>query len=167
MIASVMQCRALLRLADRALTGLDDVHRAVEPAEGCKTAGWLVGHLAVTGDFARRLCGRTPLCPAEWRAAFNPGTQPSLNVNDYPLMSDLSASMRAVYTDLCDATLGAPAEILAAENPYAPARADFPTSGAFVAYIVAGHFAYHLGQLVAWRAAAGLGQLPRASDLAA
>ena len=164
MQASVVQCRALLRVADRALAGLGDEHRAVQPAEGSKTAGWLVGHLAVTGDFARRLCGRPPLCPAEWRVAFNPGTTPSLNAADYPSMSDLSASMRAVYADLCEAALNTHADVLAAENPYAPTRTDFPTSGAFVNFIAAGHLGYHLGQLVAWRAAAGLGPLPGASD---
>lgn len=156
MKTSVVQCRALLSLADRALAGLDDTHRAFEPAPGCKTAGWLVGHLAVTGDFGRRLCGRTPLCPKEWRAAFNPGTTPSLNASDYPPMDALCTSMRAVYADLCEAALAAPGETLAAENPYAPARDEFPTSGSFVAYMAAGHFGYHLGQLMLWRAAAGL-----------
>lgn len=156
MSASVVQCRGLLRLADRALAGLGDGHRAIEPAAGCKTAGWLVGHLAVTGDFGRRLCGRAPLCPSEWRAAFNPGTKPSSNAADYPAMSDLGASVREVYADLCQAAVDAPAELLAVENPYPPARGDYPTAGAFVAYILAGHLGYHLGQLVAWRAAAGL-----------
>lgn len=161
MKADVVQCRALLALADRALAGLDDSHLAVEPAAGAKTAGWLIGHLAVTGDFARRLCGRTALCPAEWRAAFNPGTTPSLIVTDYPPMSDLGGVMLAVYRDLGDAALHVPAAALDAENPYAPKREEFPTAGEFIAWILAGHFGYHLGQLVAWRAAAGLGRTSR------
>jgi hypothetical protein len=159
MNADVAQCRALLLLAERALAGLDDTHLATEPAAGAKTAGWLVGHLAVTGDFARRLCGRTALCPAEWRAAFNPGTTPSMHAADYPRMTDLGRAMIAVYRDLCDAALHASAAALTVENPYAPKREEFPTAGEFIAYILAGHFGYHLGQLVAWRAAAGLGRL--------
>jgi hypothetical protein len=159
MTGDVVQCRALLLLADRALAGLGDAHLAIEPAAGAKTAGWLVGHLAVTGDFARRLCGRPPICPPEWRATFNPGTTPSLIPSDYPRMSDLGSAMVAVYRDLCDAALQAPAAALAAENPYTPRREEFPTAGEFVAFILAGHFGYHLGQLVAWRAAAGLGRL--------
>lgn len=161
MQASVAQSRALLSLAERALVDLSDDHLAQEPALGCKTAGWLVGHLAVTGDFGRRLCGRPPLCPKEWRAAFNPGSEPSTDPAAYPSMQALCTSMLDVYADLGNAALGASMEILAAENPYAPTRAGFPTSGDFVAYLLTGHFAYHLGQLVVWRAAAGLERLPR------
>jgi hypothetical protein len=36
-----------------------------------------------------------------------------------------------------------------------PARQALPTSGDFVAYLMTGHFGHHLGQLLAWRAAAG------------
>lgn len=157
---SVAQCRHLLALAERILTGLDDSHRALEPAPGTKTAGWLIGHLAVTGDFARRLCGRTPLCPTEWRPAFNPGSQPSTRPEDYPPMPALCEAFRTVYADLCAAAAEAAPESLAAPNPFAPARPDFPTAGAFLAYLLTGHLAYHLGQFATWRAAAGLGRLP-------
>ena len=58
----------------RWLADLTDDHLALEPIAGTKTAGWLVGHLSVTGDFGRRICGLTPMCPKEWRAIFNPGT---------------------------------------------------------------------------------------------
>ncbi len=159
MQASVTQCRFLLRQADRALAGLDDSHRAITPAPGIKTAGWLVGHMAVTGDFGRRLCGRTPICPKEWQRLFNPGTLPAASATEYPPMDALVAALRAVYTDLCTAAIEAGDELLQRENPFAPAREDYQTVGDFVAYLVSGHFGYHLGQLVAWRAAAGLGRL--------
>ena len=122
-----------------------------------KTAGWLVGHLAVTGDFGRKLCGRTPLCASEWRAKFNPGTQPSFSRANYPSMAELRDAFQAVYTDLCDAALSADSAVLARENPFPPTRASFPTSGDFVTYLLAGHLAYHIGQLQAWRSASNAG----------
>jgi hypothetical protein len=155
-----IQCRSLVGLAERIVADLDDAHRAVEPVSGTKTAGWLIGHLSVTGDFGRKLCGRPPLCPVEWRAKFNPGTQPSRNASDYPAMESLLNMFRSVYLDLSEAALAADAATLAAPNPYPPARDDFPTVREFVAYLLTGHFAYHLGQLAGWRAAAGLGRLP-------
>jgi hypothetical protein len=82
-------------------------------------------------------------------------------------MSELGDAFRAVYSDLCEAAIGADPALLATENPYAPGRIAFPTSGDFVAYLLAGHLAYHLGQLVAWRAAAGLGRLNRPDTLPA
>lgn len=153
------QCQSLLGLAERILADFDDSHRALEPTLGNKTAGWLVGHLAVTGDFGRKLCGRPAICPVEWRAKFNPGTQPSRNASDYPPMDALREMFRSVYLDLCEAATVADPAALAAPNPYPPARDDFPTVREFVAYLLTGHFAYHLGQLAGWRAAAGLGRL--------
>ena len=159
MNATLTQCGHLLSSAEKILDGLDDSHRALEPQPGTKTAGWLIGHLAVTGDFARRLYGRPPVCPVEWRAAFNPGSQPSHQASDYPPMATLSATFREVYADLAGAASETDPLSLTADNPYAPARGSFPTAGAFLAYLMTGHLGYHLGQLVAWRAAAGLGRL--------
>lgn len=167
MKSSAAQCRHLLSQADPILAGLEDAHLALEPQAGVKTAGWIIGHLAVSGDFGRRLCGRPPMCPKEWRVRFNPGSQPSVVETDYPRMKELCAAFREVYSDLSVAALDASADQLAAENPYAPARGAFPTAGDFVAYQLAGHLGYHLGQLVAWRAAAGLGRLNRPETLAA
>jgi hypothetical protein len=164
---SVTQCRYLLSLSDSIVAGLEDEHLALEPQPGTKTAGWLIGHLATTGDFGRRLCGRPPICPVEWRAMFNPGSRPSADRGDYPPMSALVEAFRSVYADLCDAQPNADPKVLAAPNPYAPTQATFPTAGDFVAYLMCGHLGYHLGQLVAWRGATGLGPLQRADTLVA
>ena len=155
--ASSAQCRYLLTIAVRTMNGLDDSHLALEPQPALKTAGWLIGHLVVTGDFARRLFGRTDaLCPKEWRDRFNPGTAPSLRREDYPSMDALRAALLRVYEDLPLAAAAAPDSVLERENPYEPARRPFPHAGDFGAYLSAAHFAYHVGQLTAWRAAAGL-----------
>lgn len=159
---SIAQCRHLVSVADAMLVGLDDSHVALEPDPGAKTAGWLLGHLAITGDFARHLCGRPPICPAEWRPAFRDGSEPSRDPSTYPRMVELCAAFWSVYRDLPLAAATADSAKLAGPNPYAPARGSFPLASNFVAYIISGHLAYHLGQLVAWRAGAGLGRLQRA-----
>jgi hypothetical protein len=148
------QCRHLLKTYGSLLDGLDDSHRANQPMPDGKTAGWLVGHLAVTGDFGRRLCGAKAICPADWRARFNPGTKPSTNAADYPPMSEMVARFREVYTDLPVSFENA-GDKLAVENPFEPGRRSFPTAGDFAAYLMTGHLGYHLGQLYGWRAAAG------------
>jgi DinB family protein len=150
------QGQYLIALTQRAVADLEDSHCALEPAPGVKTAGWLIGHLAVTGDFARRLCGRPPLCPREWRSVFNPGSHPSHEARDYPSMQLLRETLLAVYTDLCSAAPTVDPVVVAVPNPFVPGQAGFPTAGEFVGYLLTGHLAYHLGQLVIWRAAAGL-----------
>lgn len=153
------QCRYHLAQAATLLDRLDDSHRAFEPQPGAKTAGWLAGHLAVTGDFGRFLCGDAALCSREWRTAFNPGSLPSTDPAAYPPMRQLCDTFRAVYESLCVSAVHAAPERLAGSNPYLPARAAFPTAGDFVAYLLTGHLGCHLGQLTGWCAAAGLGGL--------
>ena len=142
------------------LHGLGDEHRALEPMPGTKTAGWLVGHLAFTGDYARRMCGRTSYCSDSWTRRFAPGTQPSHDPNAYPAMAELTGMFGSVYTDLIAAAAEAPRHTLAAPNPYSAARERFPTVRDFLYHLMTAHFAYHLGQLQCWRAAAGLGMTP-------
>ena len=139
------------------LEGLRDEHLHLEPTPGNKTAGWILGHLCITGDFARRLCGRKSICPREWRSTFQPGTKPDTVPTEYPPMADLTRAFREIYTDLCDAIANPDEASLSAPNPFEAARPAFPTGREFVPYIMTGHLGYHLGQLGDWRRAAGLG----------
>ena len=167
MDACIQQCRYLIQLADALIEGIDDAHIAIEPQPGLKTAGWLIGHLTISADFGRHLCGRKPICPREWRALFTPGTQPSTDASTYPPLAMLREKFNVVYSDLCVAAAEADPSLLAAVNPYEPARNPFYTAGDFVAYMLSGHLAYHVGQLSAWRAAAGIARSERPDNLAA
>lgn len=152
------QCRYILWFADPMLVDLNDSHLTLEPVAGNKSAGWILGHLAVSGDFGRRICGRPPICPKEWRALFSPGTRASDDDRTaYPHMVGLIKEFKAVYADLPDAFLGADASVLSSPNPFEPAREGFPTVGEFLPWLVSGHLAYHIAQLGDWRRAAGLG----------
>jgi hypothetical protein len=151
----------MLSQAKPLLEGLGDEHRALEPMPGTKTAGWLIGHLAFTGDYARRLCRRSALCDEFWTRRFAPGTQPLHDPNAYPPMAELTGMFGTVYKDLIAAVAEAPRYVLDTENPYSVARERFPTVRDFLFYLMTAHLAYHLGQLAAWRAAAGL---PRAGN---
>ncbi|OFW38170.1 MAG: hypothetical protein A3J29_23460 [Acidobacteria bacterium RIFCSPLOWO2_12_FULL_67_14b] len=156
MQSAAKQCAFLLKEYEGCLANLGDQHLGLEPSPGLKTAGWLLGHLVVTGDFARRLCGLPPLAPKEWRSLFLPGTTPSHDAAAYPPMPELVAAFRSIYGDLAARAPGASPDALAAPNPYEKARPSFPTTRDFAVYMLTGHLAYHLGQLSMWRAAAGV-----------
>ena len=149
MQAAAKQGAYLVTQYERLLAGLTDEHRGHEPAPGIKTAGWLLGHLVITGDFGRRLAGLPPIAPREWRVLFGPGTVPSRDSTSYPPMAELIENFRAVYHDLALRAPGASPDVLGTANPFEAARPAFPTSGSFVAYLLTGHLAYHLGQLSA------------------
>ncbi len=148
------QANFLLGQYERWLNDLGDQHLALEPAPGLKTAGWLLGHMIVTGDLARRLCGLAPVAPKDWRVLFSPGTMPSLDAKTYPPMREMIDTFRSLYRDLIANAPGAAPEVLAAPNSYERARPAFPTAGDFATFLMTGHLAYHLGQLSMWRAAA-------------
>ena len=150
------QGRFIFSQGKRWMSDLSDNHRALQPVPGGKTAGWLIGHLAVTGDFGRKICGLAPMCSKEWRAIFNPGTFPSTDPSIYPSMAALLETCVAVYKDLFTHGPDAASEVLALPNPYTPAVTAFPTSGEFAAYLMTGHLGHHMGQLSAWHVAAGL-----------
>lgn len=154
--AFTQQGKFIFGQGKRWLADLTDDHLALEPIRGTKTAGWLVGHLSVTGDFGRRICGLSPMCPKEWRALFNPGTFPSLDRGAYPSMTELREMVANVYRDFFTSAPNAPVETLALPNPYTPAIGAFATAGDFAAYLMTGHLAHHFGQLGSWHAAAGL-----------
>jgi hypothetical protein len=150
------QGRFIFSQGKRWMSGLTDEHRALQPIAGVKTAGWLIGHLSVTGDFGRRICGLTPMCSKEWRPLFNPGTFPSLDPSVYPPMTELLDTWVAVYKDFFANAPDATDDILAMPNPYTLAITAFPTSGDFASYLMTGHLGHHMGQLGSWHAAAGL-----------
>lgn len=149
-------CTHLLSYADSLFVGLTDEHLSLTGDKGVKTAGWLIGHLCVTGDFLRRKIGRPPLTPKDWGPKFGPGTQPSRSRADYPDMQALRAAFSGIYMDLAAVAPSLPQELLATANPFEPARFRFATLGDFATWIMTGHLGYHLGQLSGWRATAGL-----------
>lgn len=151
------QCRYMLWFAEPMLKGLDDTHLALEPVRGNKSAGWILGHLVITADFGRKLCGRAPMYPKEWRATFSPGTTSGIDPGLYPRMSELVTALPLVYTDLADAIVAADDSVLNSVNPFEPARGHFPTVREFLPWLITGHLGYHIGQLGDWRRAAGLG----------
>lgn len=157
---TMLQSRFLLGQAEKAFAGLEDDDRCLEPAPGVKAPGWLVGHLAITGDFGRRLAGRPWIAPKEWRALFSPGTHPATDPTAYPPMAELTGTCLKVYRDLVAHGAETPTEALDVENPYEPTRAAFPTAGDFLRYLMTGHFGGHIGQLMIWRAVAGRNTKP-------
>ena len=155
-------CTYMLGYAAPALADLTDEHRALAPAPNSKTAGWILGHLCVSGDYVRRKCGRPPLTPREWGPKFAPGTQPSLVASEYPSMTELRSTLDAVYRDLAEIAPTWNDEMLDGENPLEFSRHRFPTARGFFSHVMTSHLGYHLGQLAGWRAAAGLEMRPGA-----
>ena len=145
-------CAHLTKLGESLIGDLTDGDLAAPSTPNGKTAGWLVGHLCITGDFIRRKSGGTPMTPKEWGPKFNMGTKPSTLTSDYPPMSELRTAFKNVYADLAKLAPTLSEELLAGPAPFEPVRDRFPTFGSFLSWIMTGHLGYHLGQLSEWKA---------------
>lgn len=153
-------CAHLTKLGVGLIGDLTDSDLAAPSAPNGKTAGWLLGHLCVSGDFVRRKCGAPPFTPKEWGAKFAPGTQPFSSASDYPPMMELRTTFERVYGDLARIAPTLSSDLLAGPSPFEAlpdgvlqqVRARFPTLGSFLTWIMTGHLGYHLGQLSEWKA---------------
>jgi hypothetical protein len=157
-------CSYLVTYAKPSLSDLTDEHIALAASPGDKTAGWIIGHLCITGDFVRRKAGRPAMTPKDWGPRFAPGSKASGSRDDYPPMAELIAVFEKVYLDLAEAAPSFRGELLAGPNPFELARHRFSTMGDFTNWIMTGHLGYHLGQLSGWRASFHLPLRPRAPD---
>jgi hypothetical protein len=152
MESAARSCAHLTKLGQSLIGDLTDADLAAPSTPGGKTAGWLIGHLCITGDFVRRKAGARPLTPKEWGPRFTIDTKPSAIASDYPPMAELRTAFENVYGDLIKLGPTLSSEILSGPSPFEQVRDRFPTMGAFLTWIMTGHLGYHLGQLSEWKA---------------
>jgi hypothetical protein len=144
----------LVDYAKLLLADIDESQMGVQPVAGMNTPRWIMGHLCVAIDYAGRILGIEPICPREWVKSFGPGTDPA-NAPEVP-KGELLALFERVVTAVSSAAATASEDRLARPNTFEPVRQAFPTAGDFVAQLLVGHPAMHLGQLSAWRRVMGL-----------
>ena len=98
--------------------------------------------------------------PAAWGENFGPGTTPLEYADGFepPTKAELLAAIREGHARVEAALDDADLDALALDdpNPIEFLREPFPTKRDFLAHLLTTHDAIHLGQLSAWRRAAGL-----------
>lgn len=125
-----------------------------QPVEGMNSPAWIVGHLAFVADRVAGLLGDQPQL-ADWEPMFGGGSPPAPDRSSCPSKDELVAAWQAAHGRLVAAVRAADPVVFAGENPVQRMREVAPTFGHFVAFVLSTHAAVHLGQLSAWRRAAG------------
>jgi hypothetical protein len=126
-----------------------------QPGSLTNHPAWIVGHLVFSCQALGSELALAPWLPPMWESKFGTGSIPTSDQSGYPskaeLLTALEDSKQRITAKLC--TLGdcGMADALPDERH----RAVFPTLGHAVVHILSGHFAVHVGQLSAWRRAAG------------
>jgi hypothetical protein len=121
--------------------------RAVTPG-AVNPPAYILGHLAISNDFALRLLGRPPVCPAEWAAAFGPGSSPEKMQIEYPSKAALLETIRLGHEAVIAAAPDADQRMMGKAQSF-PLFKGTPiqTVGDCVALLMTTHFALHVGQL--------------------
>lgn len=139
-----------LHLLRRLAADLTPAHMTERVGSTGHTPTWILGHLAVTEDFAAKLLGLDLACPAEWHKWFGPGSKedsvPAVT-KDQLLKSIESGHERIskAYGSADHAKLERPHGVSFFEGT--PVR----TLGEVLGHLLTVHNSYHLGQLSAWR----------------
>lgn len=130
---------------------------AEQPAGVRNHPAWTIGHLASSNNFLLTMLGKDPVeIIPDAQAKYGNGSMPTSNPDDYPSKDELWAAYDKSFEAAASALAEATDEQMASKNPVEDVREFFPTVGFGVSYMTTAHQMDHLGQLRAWKRAAGL-----------
>ena len=122
---------------------------------------WLIGHLTYACELLSGALGVAPRLPGDWADRFGTGSVPAASVTRYEpkdvalaILRDAQGRLARTVEQLDEARLDDP-------FPDESLRAEFPTIRHALTQILAGHAAFHVGQLSVWRKAMGLPRMGR------
>ncbi len=145
---------ATIAYAKQIFADIDDPSMCQQPM-GLNHPAWLLLHLATAADYAATLLGGQGVCPADWNARADTKKPLTQTRSDYPskeeLVNTFESAFRnaaALYETKSDNDLNQPQKLGFFET-------ELPTVGDMTTFLMIAHTNLHLGQLSAWRRAAG------------
>src|SRR5437762_1503409 len=117
---------------------------------------WHVGHLTQVRVFIAQLLGAPVDVPESWPKLFQPGTEPTADASKYPEKDELISTFKRTHRATMDAMRAAGPDKLTEPHGSKALSAIGPTIGHAVAFLIASHDWFHIGQLADWRRAMGM-----------
>lgn len=144
-------CGFMTQYSLRALADIDESKLDHQPLPGVNPPRWILGHLAISSDYALQAMGGPMRCPKEWHKRFGPGSPP-ISDGPKPSKEELIEAVISGYAAACAASCNADPAVMARPHSAAILK-DTPikTIGDLVTHLLTTHIAFHLGQLSAWR----------------
>ena len=146
-----------LTIASGLLADIPDDQMCAQPYGLVNHPTWSIGHLVMAEHSTCKLLGIDTTPPDGWDELFKTGSTPSPDRDGFPNKAELLDEFKKIHAQIKTALPGISTEALDAEHPNEGTRKYFPTVGAMVTFILTSHEMDHLGQIAAWRRAAGLG----------
>lgn len=157
-IASLEMSRSFLLAA---VADIPDERFAEQPPGVPNHAAWTLGHLVYSCQLIGSEMGLQPWLGEHWNwpELFGGGSVPVATRDAYPAKPEIVSAIDDGLSRLI-ARLGELGDAgLNTDLPDARYRHVFPTLGHAVLQVAVAHFGYHIGQLVVWRKAVGMGPI--------
>jgi hypothetical protein len=132
-----------------------DERLAEQPAPGMNHMAWTLGHLAVAYDYVAKCLGQ-PLTLLRWHPTYAPGTKPVPDRTAYPPKDELTAKLEENRQRILPFVRAADRSLLQGPQPVEFLKPHVETIDHLVAHLLTTHVLNHVGQLSAWRRAAGM-----------
>lgn len=127
-----------------------------EPGPGVKPPIWVLGHLAVSCDYALRTMGQPLVCPRAWHKMFGPGSPNIPTGDEIPTKQELLDTIQQGSEAVLAAVAGTEDDDM--NQPHAVELlkgSAIKTKGQLIAHLMTTHASFHLSQLSTWRRAVG------------
>jgi uncharacterized damage-inducible protein DinB len=147
--------RLTLAYLRRLLDDLPDEALARQPAELVNHPAWVIGHLVHSCEALAGELGFAGWLPPAWREQYGTGSVPTSDRSAYPAKAMLLAALADAESRIVSRLESLGDAQMAVPLPDERYRTTFPTLGHAVTHILTSHAAVHVGQLSAWRRAAG------------
>ena len=136
---------------------VEDDRMVEQPVAGMNHPAWILGHLAVVGfRGVTRLTGSDTM-PRGYMELFAPGSVVQAERDVYPPRQELLDAYDAAHASFETAVTDATQEQWNAPNTASRwLQVLLPTTGDMITHMMSTHEATHIGQLSAWRRAAGM-----------
>lgn len=149
-----------LRLVTMLAKDFDDAQYTHSIGGAKNPPAFILCHLCVSTDFLLTRMGRPTHCPANWRENFGPTCSPDRVSIPYPPKGEVLALLERTMLAACAASAEVTPEFAAQPHgiPFLAGTA-IETNGDFITLLLAGHPAFHAGQLSVMRRQMGFAPL--------
>ena len=156
MIPELISCldRTIAFLREQ-VADLADEEMILQPASIANHAVWTLGHVIYSFQAIAGELGVEPWLPEHWETGFGYGSSPSQSLSEYSRKPVMLETLEDAGYRLRAALLRIDEHDLADPLPDEDARKVLPTKAHALVQVIAGHTAYHAGQLATWRRAIG------------
>jgi DinB superfamily len=136
----------------RLLADVDEAGFQRPLCEGGNSPAWTLAHLAVVNDAALRNLGAERVAPVEWHKRFRPGASPKDDAAPLPTKAEVLETLETGRRRIAEAvTKVDPEKMSQPHNVEILKDTPLKTLGDVMDHLLTTHFAFHVGQVSAWR----------------